>query len=372
MYTITRSDFFKVTSKLKMANTWLNHRLQFMLKNNGQLQRAVQDNRALYGGLDTWLLSKLKNVHSGLDHVSDISYSAATGIFDVFKLEFSTPMLSYFGINRKILPTIVSNFHDFGYTHDSILGLPVKIDVMISDQSASLIANRCFNAWSSKITLGTGSFFHVNVGDKCIGSDTTANPLVAWWFPKRSDKPMFKLEFFHESSSESIKFMETVGLISDVRDLSEMASSVENSDGVFFIPECFGFIGIKQTTSRLHLIRAVLENIIFNICSYIFSTLNEPNYRPNKIRIDGGISQNDFVCQQIATLSGINIERAKNSSELTSVGCAILCAYKCGLLKSLEESENFYESERIFTPAALDSANLRKDYQRFLKVVKKL
>lgn len=372
MYAITRSDFFKVTSKLKMANTWLNHRLQFILKNNRQLQRAVQENRALYGGLDTWLLSKLKNVYSGLDHVSDISYSAATGIFDVFKLEWSGIMLPYFGINRKILPRIVSNFHDFGYTHESVLGVPVKIDVMISDQSASLIANRCFTAWSSKITLGTGSFFHVNVGEKCIGSDTTANPLVAWWFPKRSDKPMFKLEFFHESSSESIKFMETVGLISDVRDLSDMASRADNSDGVFFIPECFGFIGMKQTTNRLHLIRAVLESIVFNICNYIFATLNEPNYRPNKIRIDGGISQNDFVCQQIATLSGINIERAMNSSELTSVGCAILCAYKCGLLESLEESENFYKSDRIFTPAASASADLRKDYQRFLKVVKKL
>lgn len=372
MYTLTRNDFFKVTSKLKMANTWLNHRLQFLLKNNRQLQQAVQENRALYGGLDTWLLSKLKNVHSGLDHISDISYSAATGIYDVFKLEFSTPMLAYFGINRKILPRVVSNFHEFGYTHESILGVPVKIDVIISDQSASLIANRCFAAWSSKITLGTGSFFHVNVGDKCIGSDTTGNPLVAWWFPKRSEKPMFKLEFFHESSSESIKFMETVGLISDVRDLSDMASRVSSSDGVFFIPECFGFTGIKQTTNRLHLIRAVLENIIFNICCYIFATLNEPNYRPNKIRIDGGISQNDFVCQQIATLSGINIERARNSSELTSVGCSILCAYKCGLLKSLEESENFYDSDKIFTPEASASANLRKDYQRFLKVVKKL
>lgn len=394
MYRLTRSDFFKVTSKLKMANTWLNHRLQFLLKNNLQLQRAVQENRALYGGLDTWLLSKLKNTSSELDHISDITYSAATGIFDVFKLEFSTPMLSYFGINRKILPRVVSNFHDFGYTDKNILGAPVRIDVVISDQSASLIANRCFEAWSSKITLGTGSFFHVNVGDKCIGSDTTGNPLVAWWFPKRSNKPTFKLEFFHESSSESIKFMETVGLISDVKELANMASSVENSDGVLFVPEFFGFIGIKQvfkfgnnknfksiyinlcpslqTTNRLHLVRAVLENIIFNICTYIFATLNEPNYRPNKIRIDGGISMNDFVCQQIATLSGINIERARNSSELTSVGCTILCAYKCGLLESLEESENFYESDKIFIPEASASASLRKDYERFLRVVKKL
>ena len=372
MYALTRNEFFKAASKYRIANAWLSHRLEFMIKHNKQLHKAVKENRALYGGLDTWLLSRLKKNSDGSEHISDITSSAGTGIFDAFHLEFSGLLLTYFGINRSVLPEVVSNFHDFGYTHESVFGTPVKIGVVMSDQSASLVANRCFAPWSSKITLGTGSCLDVNVGEKCLASDF-GNPLIAWSIRNQSMKAttVFKLEFLHESSADSIKFMQTVGLCSDVSELSEIASSVECSDGVFFILECFGFVGIKQSTKREHLVRAVLENIIFNICHFVALMLKDKAYQPKKIRIDGGISQNDFVCQQIATLSGINIERSKNCSELTSIGCAILCAYKCGVLQSLEESEKFYESERIFTPEPSSLEKLKSSYLAFLQIAKK-
>lgn len=216
-------------------------------------------------------------------------------------------MLKYFNINRSILPTVVSNLHDFGFTHEKILGVPIRIDTIITDQSASLIANCCFKPWSSKITLGTGSFLQVNVSTKCRGSSYGANPLIAWSIKNRDQQrpsTIFKLEFFHESSSDAIRFMLTVGLCSDVRQLSSIAYSVENTDGVFFLPTVFGFSGIKHTTTDQHLVRSVLENIIYTIGHYYFSMRKESDaYRPSKIRIDGGIAQNDFICQQIANLT---------------------------------------------------------------------
>lgn len=373
MYALTRQEFFITASNLKLGNTWTNHRLQYFIQNNSKLKRAIKENRALYGALDTWLLSKLK-MNSNADHVSDITSSAATGMFDVFKLDFSTPLLAYFNIKRSILPKVVSNFHDFGFTHEKIFGIPIRIDTVVSDQSASLIANCCFSPWSSKITLGTGSFLQVNVGSKCKGSRVGANPLVAWSVKNEQKKPStnFKLEFFHETSSESIRFMQVVGLCSDVRQLSDIARSVDDSDGVFFIPEFFGFDGVKQSTTNCHLVRAVLENIIFTVSLFFFLMKTETAYRPSKIRIDGGIAQNDFVCQSIASLTGVNIERSKDCSELTSIGCAYLAAYKIGMLKSLEEAEIFYKTEKLFIPESETRTKLLKNYQKYLKVVRKL
>lgn len=308
------------------------------------------------------------------DHISDITSTAATGMFDVFKLEFSTPLLAYFNIKKSILPKVVSNVHDFGFTHEFIFGIPIRIDTVVSDQSASLIANCCFAPWSSKITLGTGSFLQVNVGDKCKGSRVGANPLVAFSVKNEQKKSSinFKLEFFHETSAEAIRFMKVVGLCSDVRQLSDIAQSVDDSDGVFFIPEFFGFDGIKQSTTNRHLVRAVLENIIFTVSHFVFLMKTEAKYRPNKIRIDGGIAQNDFVCQSIASLPGVDIERAKGCSELTSIGCAFLTAYKIGMLKSLEEAEKFYKSEKLFIPHGEARVKLLKSYQKYLNVVLKL
>lgn len=116
----------------------------------------------------------------------------------------------------------------------------------------------------------------------------------------------------------------------------------------------------------------MLENIIFTICHYYFMQRNDPNYKPRKIRIDGGIAQNDFVCQQISNLTGVSIERSKDCSELTSIGCAILSAYKYGFIKSLEEAEQHYRSEKIFVPEPATRPKLLKEYQKYLKVVRKL
>lgn len=329
---------------------------------NEKLKKAVNSNRAMYGCLDTWLLMKLKKDHLN-GHVSDMSSSSSTGMYDSFKSDYSSAMLSYFNIKKKMLPKVVSNVHDFGSTHEDIFGVPVRIDAIITDQSASLIANGCFQPYSAKITLGTGSFLQINVGEKCQGS-TDANPLVAW---NIKNKTVFKLEFMHQTSAEAIMFIQTVGLCSDVLQMSAIASSVDHSDDVFYIPKFHGFTGIKQSTTRSHLLRAVLENIIYTICHFHFLMMKDSKYRPLKVRIDGGISLCDFVCQQIANLSGVQIERSDCSSDLTSLGCAYLCAYKCGILESLEEAEKFYRSERIFSPDVTSREKLLIEYRKYLK-----
>lgn len=58
MYGVTRQEFFKVTQNLKLGRSWLNHRLQYFIKNDANLKKAVKENRALYGSLDTWLLNR--------------------------------------------------------------------------------------------------------------------------------------------------------------------------------------------------------------------------------------------------------------------------------------------------------------------------
>lgn len=373
MYTITRQEFFKITGTLKVGRTWLNQRLQYFIKNNEQLRKAVKENRAAYGALDTWLLNRLKNDGKFL-HVSDITSSAATGIFDAFQQDFSILMLAYFNIKRSMLPKLVSNDYDFGYTSDEVFGMPLKIATLITDQSASMIANGCFKVGSSKITLGTGSFLQINVGRKCLGTSSGAHPLIAWCIKNSYQlkaTSVFKLEFFHETSVDSIKFAKTIGLCSNVDELSEIAYSVDHADGVFFIPGIRAFVGIKQTTKKSHLTRALLENIVFTIGHFYHSIKDEPFYNPKKIRIDGGIAQNDFICQQIANLTGIEIERSHNCGELTSIGCAMLSARNCGLLRSLEDAESFYKSERTFVPEKSSYEKLYKNYQRYVKIMKK-
>jgi glycerol kinase len=113
----------------------------------------MKSGRAIFGTLDTWLLHKLKNVNSTekFEAVTDITNASATGLFDPFTLEYIPGILKLFSIKKSMLPAIVDSSYDFGYTHKSMLGAPVRIATIIADQAAALIGNACFRKMDMKV-----------------------------------------------------------------------------------------------------------------------------------------------------------------------------------------------------------------------------
>lgn len=333
----------------------------------------MKEGRAALCTVDTWLLNKLRRINAldTFDCISEISTASCTGLFDSFDLDYISFNLKVFGIERQMLSKIVNNSHDFGFTHASNLGAPVRIATIIADQAASLIGNACFKQMDAKITLGTGTFLDVNTGSKCRGSRNGASPFVAWEIQSRENETstVYYTEREFNESSTLIRFAKTVGLCSHVEELSDMAFSVADSNGVIFIPHFYsiaGFVGFKQSTTKNHLVRAVLESIVFKVGEF-FSQMQEEeqNYRHKRIRVDGGISTNDFICQSIADLLNISIERGFNSSEITSIGCAYLAAFNCGILDKLEHAEKFYKIEKVFTPNKSHHKELLMRFKQF-------
>lgn len=200
--------------------------------------------------------------------------------------------------------------------------------------------------------------------------------MVAYDLTTKRKKPsrVFYTERGFNESSTVIKFAQTIGLCSDVKQLSSMAFSVMNSDGVFFIPKFVsmaGFVGFKNSTTKEHLVRAILESIVFQVATFFFLTKEETSYHFDKIRIDGGISENDFICQQIADLINVKIERSANSSELTSFGVAYLSAYiSSSVLEELEHASKFYKLDKVFSPNEANRKELFMRYKKFEAISK--
>lgn len=228
-----------------------------------------------------------------------------------------------------------------------------------------------------QITLGTGAFLNINTGNKCKGSANGAKPLVAWDLTKKRKKKslVYYTQRGFSDSATLIRFAKTVGLCSEVKKLSDMAFSVKSCDGTFFIPKfstMAGFVGYKQSTTKEHLVRAVLEAIVFKVASFYFLTKEETSYHFDKIKIDGGISENDFICQNIADLINIKIERATNASEATSYGVAYLSSYFCGaVLDEIEHAAKFYSVGRVFIPNEENRKELFMRYKKFEGICKK-
>lgn len=64
----------------------------------------------------------------------------------------------------------------------------------------------------------------------------------------------------------------------------------------------------------------------------------------NGIKVDGGMSSNDLLCQILADLSASEIVRPK-MTEATALGAAMLAGYHMGLWKVFRDSESDYCSE---------------------------
>lgn len=208
-----------------------------------------------------------------------------------------------------------------------------------------------------------------------MGSNTGAYPLVAYDLSTRRkrDWTVFYLEYGFYQSSQIMRFAKTVGMCESESELTKLATSVDDTNGVFFMPNfqsLAGFIGTKTTTSKAHLVRATLESIVFSVSTFFMRAKEESSYHFDRVRVDGGISQNDFICQCIADIINVKVERGEGASEITSLGVAYLSAYLSGELEELEDAQYLYKVERTFEPIESNRKNLFMRFKRFEELSK--
>lgn len=185
---------------------------------------------------------------------------------------------------------------------------------------------------------------------------------------------VYYLEYGFHSSSTIMRFAKTIGMCSNESELSELAISVDDTDGVYFLPNfrsLAGFVGMKSSTRKSHMVRAALESIVFNVASFFFRAKDESSYHFDRVRIDGGISQNDFICQCIADLINTKVERGEGAAEITSYGVAYLSAYLSNELEELEDAQYIYKVEHTFYPIETNRKNLFMRYKKFEELNKK-
>lgn len=138
-----------------------------------------------------------------------------------------------------MLPRVVNNDHDFGYTHPSIFGVPLKIAALTTDQAASVWGNCCFRKGDIKITIGTGAILSVNTGAVCDSIGKLYYPMIAWKFSKTDSKcpgTVHVLETDYPDSGLIVGLSQKIGLFNDPMETSDMAYSVPDTNGVSFFP----------------------------------------------------------------------------------------------------------------------------------------
>ncbi|KAG5891426.1 hypothetical protein JTB14_031492 [Gonioctena quinquepunctata] len=355
LYLFTRIKKFGLGSKFKVACNHVTGRLLWVISNIEEVRDALENDNLMFGTMDTWLIYKLTG---GKTYVSDISNASCTGFYDPFDLGYGL-IAKLYNIPVHILPEVVDNDFDFGSTEEEFFGLPISIGCVMGDQSSSMFGSCSFKKNDVKVTMGTGSFLNINTLRNVHPSLNGIYPIVGWRIKREIT---FLSEVSCNDAGSLIEWLLQNGFIKSPSESNEMAYKVEDNNGVYFIPAfsglgppvcddqaASGFIGIKPTTKKEHMVRAVLESIVYRLVLAFELLVKERAGHYDYLKIDGGVSQNDFVCQMLADLANVTVERI-GVSDMSVMGVAYVAGLSCGLWQSDSEFRYGCELSRIFKP----------------------
>ncbi|XP_027319723.2 glycerol kinase 5 isoform X3 [Anas platyrhynchos] len=314
---------------------------------------AAKKNNCCFGTVDTWLLYKLTK---GSVYATDYSNASSTGIFEPFTKCWNPTLSNLLSIPMSVYPPVKDTSFSFGSADSEIFGVPVPIMSLVADQQSAMFGECCFLPGDVKLTMGTGGFWNINTGGNLYASKRDLYPLIGW---KIGDEVVYITEGCMSDIGNAIKWAQDINLFTNVDETAEMARSIVDSQGVCFVPGfqvsandpylCASFMGLKPTTSRSHLVRAILESVAFRNKQLYDIIVKKVHIPLQTVRADGGVSNNSFVMQMTSDLINKKIEKPANT-DMSSLGAAFLAGLASGLWTDKEQLKKLRRIEAVFEP----------------------
>jgi glycerol kinase len=281
-------------------------------------------------------------------------------LFNIRTGRWDAELLERFGVPEAILPEVRSSSEVYAVTDPALFGGPIPIAGNAGDQQAALFGQACFKPGMMKNTYGTGCFLLMNTGERPRPSRTGLLTTVAW---RRGVVTEYALEGSVFIAGAAVQWLrDGLGLISNAAESEPLAASVADTGGVYFVPAFVGLgapywdmdargalTGITRGTTRAHLVRAALESMAYQTRDVVECMARDSGIRPRELRVDGGASRNDLLCQFQADVLGIPVVRPA-ITETTALGAAYLAGLAVGFWKSTREIASQWRVERRFEP----------------------
>ncbi|MGQ9514677.1 MAG: glycerol kinase GlpK [Thermoproteota archaeon] len=334
-------------------------KVKWILENSPETMERARRGEICFGTVDSFLIWKLSG---GKVHATDYSNASRTMFFDIHKLDWDLEIMEILGIPKEIvLPEAKPSSSFYGCTDEDVLGASIPITGDAGDQQAALFGEACFEEGMVKATYGTGSFVLMNTGERLCSSKNLLTT-VAWGLEE--GRANYALEGSVFASGAAVQWLrDGIHIIKDSAETEELASSIKDNAGVYFVPAFVGLgaphwdqyargliVGITRGTGVAHICRAVLESIAYQVEEIIEIMRSDSSTEVGQLRVDGGASRNNFLMQFQSDITGVEVVRPK-IVETTSIGAAYLAGLGFGTWKDLSELRSMWRSERIFRPS---------------------
>jgi len=377
-------DRFRAKTGLPIATYFSGPKIKWMLDTIPGIREDALRGKALFGTMETWVIWWLTGGPNGGIHETDVTNASRTMLMDLHTLAWDEDILDIMGIPRRMLPVIVpsSNGNFTGTTSpDGALGARVPVCGALGDQQAALVGQACFEKGEAKNTYGTGCFLLLNTGTTPVSSSHGLITTVA--YQMGNDKPVYCLEGSIAIAGALVQWVrDNMGLISQSSEIEALASTVEDSGGVYFVPAFSGLfapywrsdargviVGLTRFANKGHLARAVLDASAYQTKDIVEAMNRDSGVDLSALKVDGGMVYNEMLMQFIADMLGVPVIRPR-VTETTALGAAYAAGLAVGFWSGLDELRQHWSEEKRWLPV-VEHAYREEQYRGWKKAVER-
>jgi len=358
-------DRFRDKTGLPIATYFSGPKITWILDNVPEARKAVNKGDAFFGTMDTWVIWWLTGGPKGGAHVTDVTNASRTMLMNLHSLQWDRDILEIMGIPRHILPQIVpsSDQNPWGVTPE---GGPINARIPVcgalGDQQAALVGQACFEKGEAKSTYGTGCFLLLNTGTKPTAS--THGLITTLAYQVNNQPAMYCLEGSIAMAGALVQWVrDNLGLIKESREIEDLARTVEDNGGIYFVPAFSGLfapywrsdargaiVGLTRYVNKGHLARAVLEANAYQTRDIVEAMDQDSGVKLGKLKVDGGMVYNNLLMQFLADTLGVPIIRPK-VTETTALGAAYAAGLAVGFWSGLEQLRKNWVEDHTWNPS---------------------
>ena len=326
-------------------------KLRWCLDELPEVRDAARAGTLAAGPVSSYVLARLLEEHP---FVVDPANASRTSLFDADALDWSPELLDAFGIPGNVLPACKATSGEFGTLAVGTRRIPLR--ACTGDQSAAAFAFGRPVETAALVNVGTGAFVQRAVDDGAPLPDGLLRSVL------RSDDG--QATYCHEGTvngaASAIEWLRGRVALDLNRALQNLPAARPEGEPPLFMNGVGGlgapwwqadfpieFVGSGSEPLQL---TAVIESVAFMLAANL-ATMQQaaPLMR---ISISGGLSNCDYLCQALADLSGLVVERYA-LHEATARGAAFLAAGE-------PDDWQVLPVDRVFEPAAHEPLRARQ------------
>jgi glycerol kinase len=370
-------DRFRAKTGLPIATYFSGPKIKWILDNVDGVRAKAESGDVVFGNIDTWVIWQLTGGPDGGAHVTDVTNASRTMMMNLETLDWDDEILGILGVPRAMLPEIKASSEVYGEAKGDLAGIPVAGD--LGDQQAALFGQTCFAVGEAKNTYGTGNFLLLNTGNEAVQSKSGLLTTLAY---KIGDQPaVYCLEGAIAITGALVQWLrDNLGLIKESPEVEDLAKTVEDNGGVYFVPAFSGLFapywrseargviaGLTRYVNKGHLARAALEATAWQSKEVVDAMNADSGVDLTSLKVDGGMVYNELLMQFQADVLDVPVIRP-TVAETTSLGAAYAAGLATGFWSEVEDLRANWGKDKEWQPQ-MDAAERDKEYGYWKKAV---